>query len=188
MEFLLNPCGMIRSRTWTPPLPPLNISTSFTSTSTSSHHPHLPYSNPPRPLLHLKPLYNNQRYSSTHATPFASTLIRLFKFCSYYLAPSHSFTRNHHQITKPKKNKTYSRRDSLVVTDPTTSLPINSLCMAERTGCPVVCCLWPYVKEIPLSNFLFLRKTLTETHANGSLDRHKPTLSIEDCVFDCVLF
>ncbi|KAK0609674.1 hypothetical protein B0T17DRAFT_501401, partial [Bombardia bombarda] len=38
-----------------------------------------------------------------------------------------------------------STRDSLVVTDPTTSLAISGLSRAERTGCRVFHCLWPYV-------------------------------------------
>ncbi|KAH0359290.1 hypothetical protein KCU65_g10048, partial [Aureobasidium melanogenum] len=33
--------------------------------------------------------------------------------------------------------KTYSSRDSHVVTHRSTNLPFNCLCMAERTGCPV---------------------------------------------------
>ncbi|KAH0393191.1 hypothetical protein KCU89_g12671, partial [Aureobasidium melanogenum] len=36
-----------------------------------------------------------------------------------------------------KKRKTYSSRDSHVVTHRSTNLPFNCLCMAERTGCPV---------------------------------------------------
>ncbi|KAG9956582.1 hypothetical protein KCU61_g9704, partial [Aureobasidium melanogenum] len=36
-----------------------------------------------------------------------------------------------------KKHKTYSSRDSHVVTHRSTNLPFNCLCMAERTGCPV---------------------------------------------------
>ncbi|KAG9721326.1 hypothetical protein KCU73_g14277, partial [Aureobasidium melanogenum] len=34
-------------------------------------------------------------------------------------------------------DKTYSSRDSHVVTHRSTNLPFNCLCMAERTGCPV---------------------------------------------------
>ncbi|KAH9221787.1 hypothetical protein DL95DRAFT_381553, partial [Leptodontidium sp. 2 PMI_412] len=37
-----------------------------------------------------------------------------------------------------KSAKTYNSRYSLVVTHPTTNLPIWCLCMAERTGCPVL--------------------------------------------------
>ncbi|KAG9566862.1 hypothetical protein KCU77_g16686, partial [Aureobasidium melanogenum] len=36
-----------------------------------------------------------------------------------------------------RKTKTYSSRDSHVVTHRSTNLPFNCLCMAERTGCPV---------------------------------------------------
>jgi hypothetical protein len=36
-----------------------------------------------------------------------------------------------------EKHKTYSSRDSHVVTHRSTNLPFNCLCMAERTGCPV---------------------------------------------------
>jgi hypothetical protein len=43
------------------------------------------------------------------------------------------------------KTKTYNSGYSLVVTDPTTNPPISSLCMAERTGCPVLLSLWSYV-------------------------------------------
>ena len=44
-----------------------------------------------------------------------------------------------------KRTETYNSGDSLVVTNPTTNLPISSLCMAERTGCPVLLSLWSYV-------------------------------------------
>ncbi|KAG9702905.1 hypothetical protein KCU73_g18242, partial [Aureobasidium melanogenum] len=43
-------------------------------------------------------------------------------------------------LINPKQkieNKTYSSRDSHVVTHRSTNLPFNCLCMAERTGCPV---------------------------------------------------
>ncbi|KAG9969740.1 hypothetical protein KCU78_g23941, partial [Aureobasidium melanogenum] len=38
---------------------------------------------------------------------------------------------------KVLSSKTYSSRDSHVVTHRSTNLPFNCLCMAERTGCPV---------------------------------------------------
>ena len=44
-----------------------------------------------------------------------------------------------------KKRKTYNRRDSLVVTHPTTNLPACGLSTAERTGSPVFHTLWSYV-------------------------------------------
>ncbi|KAK0630574.1 hypothetical protein B0T17DRAFT_486290, partial [Bombardia bombarda] len=40
---------------------------------------------------------------------------------------------------------TYNTRDSLVVTDPTTSLAISGLSRAERTGCRIFHYLWSYV-------------------------------------------
>ena len=49
-----------------------------------------------------------------------------------------------------KKTKTYNSWDSLVVTHPTTNQPISSLCMAERTGCPVILSLWSYVEKMEL--------------------------------------
>ena len=43
------------------------------------------------------------------------------------------------------KGKTYNRRDSQMVTHSSTSRPVQCLCMAERTGCPVFTDLWSYV-------------------------------------------
>jgi hypothetical protein len=43
------------------------------------------------------------------------------------------------------KTKTYNRRDSQMVTHSSTSRPVQCLCMAERTGCPVITDLWSYV-------------------------------------------
>ncbi|KAK0616796.1 hypothetical protein B0T14DRAFT_434938, partial [Immersiella caudata] len=44
-----------------------------------------------------------------------------------------------------KKAKTYNTRDSLVVTDPTTSLAVTGLSMGERTGSRAFQYLWSYV-------------------------------------------
>ncbi|EGZ70125.1 hypothetical protein NEUTE2DRAFT_68964, partial [Neurospora tetrasperma FGSC 2509] len=41
--------------------------------------------------------------------------------------------------------KTYNTRDSLVVTDPTTSLALTGLSMGERTGSRVFQWVWSYV-------------------------------------------
>jgi hypothetical protein len=41
--------------------------------------------------------------------------------------------------------KTYNTRDSLVVTDPTTSLAVAGLSMGERTGSRIFRRLWSYV-------------------------------------------
>ena len=43
------------------------------------------------------------------------------------------------------KSKTYSRRDSHVVTHRSTKRPISCLSTRERTGSAVLSCLWPYV-------------------------------------------
>ena len=44
---------------------------------------------------------------------------------------------SHMRNIEQKRCKTYSSRDSHVVTHRSTNLPFNCLCMAERTGCPV---------------------------------------------------
>ena len=49
-------------------------------------------------------------------------------------------------VEMPKRiSKTYNRRDSQMVTHSSTSRPVQCLCMAERTGCPVFTDLWSYV-------------------------------------------
>ena len=53
--------------------------------------------------------------------------------------------RHRHAFDNKKKPKTYSRRDSQMVTHSSTSRPVQCLCMAERTGCPVLTDLWSYV-------------------------------------------
>ena len=46
-----------------------------------------------------------------------------------------------------KKQKTYNTRDSLVVTDPTTSLALTGLSMGERTGSRILQWVWSYVED-----------------------------------------
>ena len=46
---------------------------------------------------------------------------------------------------RKKHQKTYNTRDSLVVTDPTTSLALTGLSMGERTGSRVFQWVWSYV-------------------------------------------
>ncbi|KAI2616302.1 hypothetical protein GGR54DRAFT_610361 [Hypoxylon sp. NC1633] len=43
------------------------------------------------------------------------------------------------------EKKTYNTRDSLVVTDPTTSLAVSGLSMGEQTGSRILQILWSYV-------------------------------------------
>jgi hypothetical protein len=56
-----------------------------------------------------------------------------------------------------KDKKTYNRRDSQMVTHSSTSRPVQCLCMAERTGCPVLTDLWSYVQEVNLCSICLLR-------------------------------
>jgi hypothetical protein len=51
-------------------------------------------------------------------------------------------------MTFGQKRKTYNTRDSLVVTDPTTSLALHGLCTGERTGPSAFRELWSYVTVI----------------------------------------
>ncbi|KAL2181911.1 hypothetical protein P884DRAFT_305801 [Thermothelomyces heterothallicus CBS 202.75] len=44
---------------------------------------------------------------------------------------------------------TYNTRNSLVVTDPTTTRALSSLTRAERTGCRAFCWVWSYVLAAP---------------------------------------
>ncbi|PTB75402.1 hypothetical protein M440DRAFT_1336096, partial [Trichoderma longibrachiatum ATCC 18648] len=46
-----------------------------------------------------------------------------------------------------KKRKTYNSRCSLVVTHPTTNLPVSGLSMGEQTGPRIFHYLWSYVVE-----------------------------------------
>lgn len=50
-----------------------------------------------------------------------------------------------HTAKSSKKIKTYNSRCSLVVTDPTTNLPVRGLSMGEQTGSRVLLYLWSYV-------------------------------------------
>ena len=51
------------------------------------------------------------------------------------------------KISAKKTAKTYNSGDSPMVTHLTTSPPLSSLCMAERTGSPILLKQWSYVKE-----------------------------------------
>ncbi|KAG9529920.1 hypothetical protein KCU93_g3095, partial [Aureobasidium melanogenum] len=58
------------------------------------------------------------------------------------LFPTHTKQRGSNTVismpsSSKRESKTYSSRDSHVVTHRSTNLPFNCLCMAERTGCPV---------------------------------------------------
>ena len=51
-----------------------------------------------------------------------------------------------------KQCKTYSRRDSHVVTHRSTNRPVRCLSSGERTGSSVFTDLWPYVLVLVLNN------------------------------------
>ena len=69
--------------------------------------------------------------------------------CNSVEPPKNKHQKKTTQINKKnssrKKTKTYNRRDSQMVTHSSTSRPVQCLCMAERTGCPVLTDLWSYV-------------------------------------------
>ncbi len=68
----------------------------------------------------------------------------MFSSRQWYSEPYCDEIQNNKKGTKRNKN-TYNSGYSLVVTHPTTNPPISSLCMAERTGCPILLSLWSYV-------------------------------------------
>jgi hypothetical protein len=51
-------------------------------------------------------------------------------------------------VRKSYKKKTYNTKDSLVVTDSTTSLALTGLSMGELTGSRVLQWVWPYVENL----------------------------------------
>jgi hypothetical protein len=61
-----------------------------------------------------------------------------------------------------KDKKTYNRRDSQMVTHSSTSRPVQCLCMAERTGCPVLTDLWSYVMDLGVCEIYRLRGAVEE--------------------------
>ena len=81
-----------------------------------------------------------------------------------------------------KKTKTYNSRYSLVVTHPTTNLPIWSLCMAERTGCPILFSLWSYVTILHLRIFMSLFHRARSKRLREQKDK-KQKQSIQQQVF-----
>ena len=78
---------------------------------------------------------------------------------------------------KGKKVKTYNSGYSLVVTHPTTNPPISSLCMAERTGFPILLSLWSYVLDTVLQNHIYSIYTIEDPMLN-----RKPTLVYYVCI------
>ena len=79
-------------------------------------------------------------FNMTHATVPTTTSPPI----SCYLDTRVQKADSHADCAKTK-TKTYNRRDSQMVTHSSTSRPVQCLCMAERTGCPVFTDLWSYV-------------------------------------------
>ncbi|KAK3397738.1 hypothetical protein B0T20DRAFT_393547 [Sordaria brevicollis] len=83
---------------------------------------------------------------------------------------------------KEQGKKTYNTRDSLVVTDPTTSLALTGLSMGERTGSRVFQWVWSIVemvftlKEIPSGRRL---KALMKDVHRESQQRAKQNMNLE---------
>ncbi|KAK0637169.1 hypothetical protein B0T17DRAFT_567640, partial [Bombardia bombarda] len=64
-----------------------------------------------------------------------------------YLQPLVTKQQTRDTVNKKEEQSTYNTRDSLVVTDPTTSLALTCLSRAERTGCRVLKWIWSYVLD-----------------------------------------
>ena len=77
------------------------------------------------------------------------------------------------RIAKKKRN-TYNTRDSLVVTDPITSLAVTGLSMGERTGSRVPQYLWSYVSACVGLGTFQERKQDSRTYR----PHHEPSLLI----------
>jgi hypothetical protein len=83
---------------------------------------------------------------------------------------------------RQQKHGTYNRRDSQMVTHSSTSRPVQCLCMAERTGCPVFTDLWSYVPDLLLS---YLERkdgypvTTSELLAEGSFTKALQPINLQ---------
>ncbi len=69
--------------------------------------------------------------------------------------------------TSKRNAKTYNSRYSLVVTHPTTNLPIYSLSSGERTGSSVFCNLWSYVTIALLFVYIYPEKDFVLQRVRG---------------------
>ena len=84
----------------------------------------------------MKSPFQLQSYRKTTPTPNGYSII---------LGPILNCRDSSSKMVYKAKRKTYNRRDSQMVTHSSTSRPVQCLCMAERTGCPVLTDLWSYV-------------------------------------------
>jgi hypothetical protein len=72
--------------------------------------------------------------------------------------------------------KTYNRRDSQMVTHSSTSRPVQCLCMAERTGCPVLTDLWSYVPGKEIGGIYLLDNRATWSTTRDSAQPNAPQI------------
>ncbi|PTB35301.1 hypothetical protein M441DRAFT_452625, partial [Trichoderma asperellum CBS 433.97] len=68
------------------------------------------------------------------------------------------------QPQKIQKKKTYNSRCSLVVTHPTTNLPLIGLTLGERTGSRIFQWIWSYVKVLAARSAYTTTTTTTTSH------------------------
>ncbi|PTB62162.1 hypothetical protein BBK36DRAFT_1129993, partial [Trichoderma citrinoviride] len=76
---------------------------------------------------------------------------------------------------KEQKIKTYNSRCSLVVTHPTTNLPVSGLSMGERTGPRVFHYLWSYVLGTLLHQLICDMDFMMSHSTNHSASRPAPS-------------
>jgi hypothetical protein len=79
--------------------------------------------------------------------------------------------------------KTYNRRDSQMVTHSSTSRPVQCLCMAERTGCPVFTDLWSYVLDDNIFDLMLMRDQHHFDHHPTCDPRRRPMVLTTDRPF-----
>ena len=84
--------------------------------------------------------------TTSHATCGHSFWLVTFACCrSIFASTANGKNETLSSNIAKRSAKTYNRRDSQMVTHSSTSRPVQCLCMAERTGCPVFTDLWSYV-------------------------------------------
>jgi hypothetical protein len=145
---LLRPPQNVRNH---PPSYPISAHIEYSSKRNSER-----FSPPKAPLIPYSPQFHPPRLtSSLFPFPFFPSSPTITP-----LTPQNPEVQNPHQKKKLKKEETYNSEDSLVVTHPTTNSPIQGLCMAERTGCPVLLDLWSYVTVEEESGYIYSENEL----------------------------
>ena len=65
-----------------------------------------------------------------------------------------------------------------MVTHSNTSRPVQCLCMAERTGCPVLTDLWPYVLDEFCNVYISAQKHVEPSRVGRPVPHHHITLTL----------